>query len=118
LLRAVPYHARNRRIYLPQSLLVEHAVPPQALFDLRPGRRLAPVARAVAAEAERLLDHSRRFVARPPRAFAAAFLPATLAWADLRRLQRVGYDLFDPSLTEPLPGRVWRLLWSRVRGRY
>lgn len=118
LLRAVPYHARNHRIYLPQALLAEHQVVPHELLDLRPGPGLAGVARAVAAEAERILDEPRRVIPRPPKPLASAFLAGTLARADLRRLRRANYDLFDSRLQRPAPTRIWRLLWITLRGRY
>jgi NADH dehydrogenase [ubiquinone] 1 alpha subcomplex assembly factor 6 len=118
LLRAVPYHARQHRIYLPQSLLAEHGVAPHDLLDLRPGPGLAVIARDVAAAAERLLDDSRRAIARPPRPLASAFLAATLARADLARLQRANFDPFDSRPQQPAPARIWRLLWSSLHGRY
>jgi phytoene synthase len=117
-LRAVPYHARNHRNYLPQTLLAEHQVAPHELFDLRPGPGLAAIARDVAAAAERLLDQPRRVIARPPRELASAFLPATLARTYLHQLRRANYDLFDAHLQEPPPGRIWRMLWANLRGRY
>jgi phytoene synthase len=117
LLRAVPYHARHRRIHLPQALLDEHRISVHDLLDLRPGPGLPAVARAVAAEAQRILDDSRRVVARPRGGFVPAFLPAALARADLRRLRRADYDLFNAYLSEPAPGRIWQLLWGSLRGR-
>jgi phytoene synthase len=116
LLRAVPHHARQRRLYLPQSLLAEHQVAPHELLDLRPGPGLAAVARCIATEAERFLDG--RVVPRPPRLLAAAFLPATLARADLGWLRRADYDPFDSRLQRPSPGRIWRLLSATMTGRY
>ncbi len=115
LLRAVPYHARRHRIYLPQALLAEHGVAPHDLLDLRPGPGLPAVARDVASAAERSLEDARRVVPRPPRLLASAFLPATLARADLAQLRRANYDLFDPRLTQTGPGRIWRLLWASMR---
>lgn len=118
LLRSVPHHARHRRIHLPQTLLAEYRFAPHDLLDLRPGLGRAAVARAVAAEAERILDDSRRLVPRPPRPFASAFLAATLARADLAQLRRANYDPFDPRLSQPAPGRIWRLLWTSLHGHY
>jgi phytoene synthase len=118
LLRAVPYHAHQHRIYLPQSLLAEHGVAAHDLLDLRPGRGLAAVAGHIATESERILDEPRRVVAQPPRPLAAAFLPATLARAGLAQLRRANYDPFDTRLQHPNPGRVWRLLWATLSGRY
>jgi phytoene synthase len=118
LLRAVPYHARQRRIYLPQSLLAQHGVAPHDLLDLRPGPGLAAIARDVAAATERLLDDSRRTIARPPSPLASAFLAATLARADLRRLRRVNFDPFDARLRRPTRASIWRLLAASLRGRY
>lgn len=118
LLRAVPYHARHHRVYLPQTLLAEHRVAPHDLLDLRPGPGLPAVARDVATAAERILDEGRRVIPRPPRRLASALLLATLARADLRQLRRVNYDPFDARLQQPAPGRIWRLLWATLRGRY
>jgi phytoene synthase len=118
LLRAVPHHARHRRIQLPQALLDEHRVAAHDLLDLRPGPGLPAVARAVAAEAQRILDDSRRLVARPPGGLVPAFLPTVLARADLRRLRRADYDPFDPRLSQPAPGRIWRLLWASLLAYY
>ena len=117
LLRAVPHHARQHRIYLPQSLLTEHHVAPRELLDLRSRPGLAAVARGIAEEAERLLDESGRIVTRPPKPLLPAFLPATLAHAYLRQLRRAGYDLFDSRLQELPPWRIWRLLLASLRGR-
>jgi phytoene synthase len=116
LLRAVPYHSRHRRIHLPQTLLDEHRVAAHDLLDLRPGPGLPAVARAVAGEAQRILDDSRRLVARPPKPLASAFLAATLARADLAQLRRADYDPFHLRLTQPMPGRIWRLLWTSLLG--
>jgi phytoene synthase len=116
LLLAVPYHARHGRIYLPQTLLEAHGVASRDLLNLRPGPGLAAVARAVAGEAERILGEVG--TARPPRALAAAFLPATLARADLARLRRADFDPFAPGLQQRPPGRIWRLLWAHMRRRF
>jgi NADH dehydrogenase [ubiquinone] 1 alpha subcomplex assembly factor 6 len=118
LLRAVPHHARQHRIYLPQTLMREHHVEPHELLDLRQQPGLAIVARSVAEEAGRLLDASGRIAARPPKPLLPAFLPATLARAYLAQLRRAGYDLFDARLHEPPPWRIWRLLFARLRGRF
>jgi phytoene synthase len=118
LLRAVPHHARHRRIHLPQALLDEHQVPAHDLLALRPGPGLPAVVRAVAAEAQRILHDSRRAAPRPPRPLASAFLAATLARADLAQLRRARHDPFDPRLSRPAPGRVWRLLWTSLFGLY
>jgi len=117
LLRAVPHHARQHRISLPQTLLTEHGVAPHELLDLHTRPGLAAVARGIAAEAERLLDESGHVVTRPPKALLPVFLPAILARAYLRQLRRAGYDVFDSRLQEPPPWRVWRLLFASLRGR-
>jgi phytoene synthase len=118
LLRAVPHHARRRRIHLPQTLLDEHQVTAHDLLDLHPGPGLAAVVHAVAAEAQHVLDDSRRAVPRPPRPLASAFLAAALARTDLAQLRRADYNPFDPRLSQPAPGRVWRLLWTSLVGGY
>jgi phytoene synthase len=78
LLRAVPFHAAQRRLYLPADLVAEAGIDAEDIFAGRAGATLRPVMEAVAAEARNHLGHARdqRGVAReacplPPAAPAA-----------------------------------------------
>lgn len=89
LLRAVPFHASQRRCYLPEDLMEKHNVTLTNLFDfLKPGEGMKGVAREVAAQ----------FV--PGIHPASRFLRATqgLAGIYMGQIRRRGYDLYSPKM--------------------
>jgi NADH dehydrogenase [ubiquinone] 1 alpha subcomplex assembly factor 6 len=119
LLRAVPFHARARRLYLPRDLCDAAGVEiDRGLFELRPSPALAQVVEPVASRAARHLATARALRSEVPRAAVPALLPAVLAAADLARLQRAGYDPFAPRFAGTDPWRAWRLTVAALRGRY
>ena len=119
LLRAVPFHARAKRLYLPQELIESAGVDiARGLFELRSSPALRRVVGAVAERARTHLAAARALAPRIPRAAVPALLPALLAEADLARLRRAGYDPFAPAVARPDPWRSWRLTLASLRGRY
>src|SRR5215831_11598806 len=60
LLRAVPFHAGQRRLYLPAAWLAEAGLKPNQLFERGSSPALREVARRVAEEAGRWLAEARR----------------------------------------------------------
>ncbi len=118
LLRAMPFHARARRLYLPQSLLDRHGVRSQDLLELRRPAGLPAVVADIAREAERRIEEAELAGRGLPRAVLPALLPGSLARLYLRRLAAAGHDLFDARVQEAPPGRVWRLWVRNVIGRF
>ncbi|HZB93823.1 MAG TPA: phytoene/squalene synthase family protein, partial [Stellaceae bacterium] len=89
LLRAVPVHARAKRLYLPRALAEAAGLDiDRGLFELRPSPALSRVVERVAARATSHLDKARALAPQVPRAALPALLPAVLARADLARLKR------------------------------
>ncbi len=119
LLRAVPFHARARRLYLPRDLVAGAGLDvDRSLFELKPSPALSRVVEGVAARARSQLDAARALRPSLSRAALPALLPAVLAQADLARLARAGYDPFAPAVARPDPWRSWRLTLASLRGRY
>jgi phytoene synthase len=118
LLRAVPFHAKERRIYLPASLNRQAGLDVFQLFEMRPPQALGTVVAAVAECAVTHLDAARARRHEVPRAALPALLPATLAEGYLRRLQRAQYDPFASSVQKPGPLRLAKLAVNAARGRY
>jgi NADH dehydrogenase [ubiquinone] 1 alpha subcomplex assembly factor 6 len=119
LLRAVPFHARARRLYLPRDLVEAAGLDlSRGLFELRSSPALGRVVGEVAARAGAHLAAARALRPQVPRAALPALLPAVLASADLARLARAGYDPFAPGLARPDSWRSWRLTLAALRGRY
>lgn len=116
LLRAVPFHAAQRRIHLPLNLLTQHGVMVDDLWQQRRPAGLAAVARIIAAAARGHLDAA---AAGPelPRRLMPALMPGTLARINLRLIEAAGYDLWAPQVRQGSNGLVWRLLAAYLRSR-
>jgi NADH dehydrogenase [ubiquinone] 1 alpha subcomplex assembly factor 6 len=118
LMRAVPFHASRRRIYLPADLMAAAGLTPGQLVEGGPSPALAGVVRAVADEAGVWLAQARGHSAQVTRGFLPALLPATLVSGYLRRLARAGYDPFDGRVQQAPPWRIWVLAAKRLTGGY
>jgi phytoene synthase len=119
LLRALPFHARAKRLYLPRDLCAAAGLRiDQEVFELRSSPALAGVVAQVAAAAAGQLAEARVQQRAVPRAALPALLPAVLAASDLARLERAGYDPFDRRLARPDRWRGWRLALAALARRY
>jgi NADH dehydrogenase [ubiquinone] 1 alpha subcomplex assembly factor 6 len=119
LLRALPFHARMKRLYLPRDLCRTAGLRMEAeVFELRSSPALRSVVAQVAAAAAAHLAVARALRHAAPRAALPALLPGVLADADLARLERAGYDPFDRHLAGRDPWRGWRLTLAALARRY
>ena len=118
LLRAVPFHAQRRRLYLPQDLMDDAGVKPGELFEHGRTEGLPSVVRALASRARLHLAEARRYRAGFPRAALPALLPGILADGYLAELRRAGYDPFALNPQRQQPWRPLRLLLASALGRY
>jgi NADH dehydrogenase [ubiquinone] 1 alpha subcomplex assembly factor 6 len=118
LLRSIPFHARARRAFIPQSLLAEHGLTAEDLFRTDPPPALPVMVAELAGVARLRLTEAREVTGSVPRNAAPALLSATVAETYLRRIERVGYDVFDPLVAQRPPGLVWRLAVKAWTGRW
>ncbi len=118
LLRAVPFHARQRRLFLPRELCESEGVDIEDLFAMRTSAPLRRVAAAVAVFAADRLQSARARTSDVPGAAWPALASGILATRALGILERAGFDPFHPTVQRPDPSRAWRLAWARFRGRY
>jgi phytoene synthase len=94
LLRAVPFHARQHRLYLPADRLEAEHARVRAIFDLKPDGGFTAVIRGVGEHARRHFLNARqtvRSIAKPARSPA---LLAELGLLYLKDLERAGWDPF------------------------
>ncbi len=91
-----------------------------AIYGGTPPRHevLGASAAAVAEAAAGHLRAARERRREVPRAALAAMLPACLAEGDLKRLGRMGYNVFDPRLASAGVGRKLRVVAHAALGRY
>ena len=118
LLRAVPFHARQRRVYLPTAVVEAVAVELGELFELRPHLGLARAVERLAGRAGDILRGARALRREVPRAAIPALLPAVLTAQHLRAMRRAGHNVFDGRVQRRPPLAVWSLAWHAARGRY
>jgi phytoene synthase len=118
LMRAVPFHARSRRIYLPADLNRRAGLDASELFDRGATAGVREVVEHILKEAAEYLQRARDRGHQNTARALPVLLPATLADFYLVRLKRARYDPFDPSLQAPSPLRVLRVALNRWRRRY
>lgn len=112
LARAVPFHARQKRTYLPADLMAETGLDLAELFELKTSPELARVIEAIAARAGDHLQAVRGLGNDLPEGARSLTLFTALAESHLSRLRRAGFDPFDPAVRAERPGAVWRLAWA------
>jgi phytoene synthase len=117
LLRAVPYHARQRQLHLPADMLARHEVRAEDLLELRKPAGLRAVVREIAGEAGVQLNAARKAARGLPRTLLPALLPGTLADLYLHRLKQAGFDPYEESIQSTPPGRIWRLAFHHLLGK-
>jgi phytoene synthase len=94
LLRAAPFHARQRRLYLPDDLMSAAKVSAGQLFALKPAPGLASVVRFIAEQAARFLDQTLPLIGAVPRSGRSPLLLTPLARIYLSDLRQVEWDAF------------------------
>lgn len=95
LLRAAPFHASMRRVYLPADLLARHQLTVEDVIANRPPPGVAQIAEIVAARAQQHLDEARRMQNDLPRKARSPLLIVPLGETYLGRLRSARFDLAD-----------------------
>ena len=114
LLRALPWHARRRQLYLPADVLDAHGVDREALFAGRASPELNGAIADLVAIARRHLDALRRRIGDVPREAIPAFLPVCLSGPLLARIERRSEDPLNsvvdlsPLAKHWITWRSWR----------
>jgi len=118
LLRAMPFHAGAGRSYLPAALAEDAGLDPRDYAARRASPALRDAVRRIADAAAVHLAAARQHRAELPRAAWPALLPALVADRALRRLQRAGWNPFEPHLATPDRLLPWRLAGAALRRRF
>jgi len=114
LLRALPWHVRQGRIYLPPTVLDAHDVARENILAGQGGPGFAKAVAELRGVARRHLDHALVLGATVSPTVAAAFLPVALVPAYLGRMERRGYDPLRTVVDVPQWRKQW-LLWRAAR---
>lgn len=117
LLRAVPFHAARKRLFLPQDLTARQGLIQGDLFELRESEPLKAVVAEIAERADWHLKEARRHGIAYRRDSLAAVLPAAIARRHLKSLAKTGWNPLDPAALGSGHGLAWRLFLTYLRGR-
>lgn len=113
LLRALPYQAAQRRVYLPKDILRAASLSPDDVIERRnPSGMTAAVTAMVS-----LIDTARPGNGRVPRPVRPALAYAGVITPYLRRLQRAGYDVHADDLELSRLGGQMRIIRSALTGK-
>jgi NADH dehydrogenase [ubiquinone] 1 alpha subcomplex assembly factor 6 len=118
LLRAIPFHARASRSYIPADIAQRAGLGPGDYATGRATPALRAAVREIADAATWHLRAARDGRAAIPRSAIAALLPALVASHFLTRLQRAEYDPFVAALAMPDPLQIWRLAAAALLNRF
>jgi NADH dehydrogenase [ubiquinone] 1 alpha subcomplex assembly factor 6 len=113
LLRALPYHAAQRRVYLPKNILRECGLSPDDVME----RRIASQMREAVAAIATLIGHSEAGYVGIPRPARPAVAYGAHATLYLRNLEKAGYDVYADRL-EPSRFRAQvAIIRSKMTGK-
>lgn len=118
LARAVPHHARARRIFLPAELNRAAGLDVFALFERGPTDGLAAVVERLADAATEHLAAARALRREVPRPALPALLLARLADGYLRRLALSRYDPFAAAVQRRTAAALPQLALAAAAGRF
>ncbi|MCE2510788.1 MAG: squalene/phytoene synthase family protein [Alphaproteobacteria bacterium] len=118
LLRAVPFHGRDERLYLPRDLMETAGVSVRQIRSGKSTPALEGLVHSLADEARACLRAARQVAAEVPATARPALLLGALADGHLGVLEKAGYNPFDPRVQKPPPFRELRLWLRARRGKY
>lgn len=117
LLRALPAHAAQGRLYLPLDLMRRHDVDPHRIFTGEMSDGLRKIVEEIAARARLLLTEARA-LARVERKILPALLPASLCDRYIEMMTAPGFDPFRDATTVPAFRLQLRLVARKLAGRF
>lgn len=116
LLRALPAHASQGRLYLPLDLLRSHDIDPHRIFAGEMSENLSRAIGEVAARARTLLAEARAY--RGGRGLVPALLPASVCDRYLKIVTAPDFDPFHQSTDVPAFARQLRMAAKQLAGRF
>lgn len=117
-IRALPFHIRQRRVYLPEDLLAQQGLSRDDVLAGRGAERLSPIISKLARIGQQHLKDARAVRGRVPAGATAALLPATLADRHLAQFAEHGRPADTQIVNLVPPWQILRLAAKAWRGRY
>ncbi|XP_076470134.1 NADH dehydrogenase (ubiquinone) complex I, assembly factor 6-like [Babylonia areolata] len=118
LLRALPYHAQRRRVYLPLELIVKHKVSQEDVIRGRSEQNLLDAVYDLATVAHTHLQTARSLQKDVPKEALAAFLNTLPCDLFLQKLETANFNVFDPALQKRNSSLALHLWLQQRRKKY
>ena len=115
LLRALPFHAAQRRLMLPAEAMRAVSLSQEQIFSGTMDVKVTALFAVVAMRARKHLEAAQKF--RVARAHLPALLPAALSPLYLKRMIRAGFNPFRDSTDVAVHRRQLALLAAMLRRR-
>ncbi|KAL7984170.1 hypothetical protein Chor_002740 [Crotalus horridus] len=116
-LRATPYHASRRKVFLPMDICMLHGASQEDFLRKNEVKKIKDIVYDVASQAHVHLEHARSFKKNVPAKAFPAFL-CTVAIEDyLHKVQKADFNVFHPSLHQKstlLPLRLYIRSWKKA----
>ncbi|XP_070604146.1 NADH dehydrogenase (ubiquinone) complex I, assembly factor 6 isoform X2 [Erythrolamprus reginae] len=116
-LRATPYHASRRKMFLPMDICMLHDVSQEDFIRNKEAKKIKDIVYDIASQAHVHLEHARSFKKNVPAKAFPAFL-CTVAIEDyLHKIQKADFNIFHPSLHQKntlLPLYLYIRSWKKV----
>eukprot|EP00112_Aurelia_sp_Birch-Aquarium-sp1_P019555 Seg4855.1 transcript_id=Seg4855.1/GoldUCD/mRNA.D3Y31 product="NADH dehydrogenase complex I assembly factor 6" protein_id=Seg4855.1/GoldUCD/D3Y31 len=104
-LRAMPFNAQRRRVFLPVDLLMKHKISQEDILRKRKPEVTSEIIYEVASQAHMHLEKARNMREKMPKQAAQVCLPAVSCNSYLEKIQKLDFNVFHPSLQQ----RDWKL---------
>lgn len=118
LIRAMPFHLRQGRLYLPAELERRHRVDRRSMLALQSSDALCRAVGEMAVHAAVCLRDARTLRADVGRSALPVLLLAPMTESYLKQQAARGHDPFDSRLAVRPPWRILRVAAAIIRGRY
>ena len=115
LMRALPWHASRRQMYLPKDVMDRHGLDPETVFRGENTPELGAVLAEMRGHVRHHLSRVKQSANSVPEACENAFLPLVLVEPYLQRLEQPGVDPLKQVVEVSQLRRQWRLWRSSKR---
>ncbi|XP_016136753.1 NADH dehydrogenase (ubiquinone) complex I, assembly factor 6-like isoform X3 [Sinocyclocheilus grahami] len=116
-LRATPYNSSRRKVYLPMDICILRGASQEDFIRGSRDQNARDVIYDIASQAHVHLQHARSFSENVPHAAMPAFLQTVVLEDYLRRVRKVDFDVFHPSLQKRnpmLPLQLYLRSWKKI----
>ncbi|WP_420547380.1 phytoene/squalene synthase family protein [Curvivirga sp.] len=118
LMRALPFHLRAKKQWLPEELVKRHKIDGRRMRDLNESLELNLAVKEICGIVSNLLQEARNNEVSIPKKVKPLLHLATLAESYVFQLKKAEYNPYDSSLAHPSGLRMFKLLWKNLLGRF